>query len=937
MKNRLISALFIVICLSVFYPQTVHPQDLSEPIPFHPDVLTGRFDNGLTYYIMENHKPENRAQFWLVVNAGSILEDEDQQGLAHFTEHMAFNGTEHFARHEIIDYLESIGMQFGPEINAYTGFDETVYMLQVPTDSMELVYTAFEILEDWARFISFEDEEIDKERGVIIEEWRTGRGADGRMRDKQLPVIFQGSKYADRLPIGKKEILETFDHESIRRFYSDWYRPDLMALIAVGDFDKNEMRDLVAKHFEQIPAKENARDREVVKVPGHKETLFAIATDPEATNTSISVYYKMDPVEHVTIDDYRNLLIERLNIRMINNRLYELLNQPEPPFLFGMTIQSRMVRSMEIYMLGAAVKEDAIIPGLEALLIEAERVKRFGFTQTELDRTKTQLLRDLEQSYNERDKSQSSIFARECRDNFLEGEPMPGIAFEFDVAGKLLPGITLDEVNDLIGKWMKDEDRVVLVGAPEKDGVSIPGENELLALLDQMDELEVEPYEDLVSDQPLVSDMPEPATISNEKRFDPIDVTEWTLSNGIKVVLKSTDFKNDEIQFYAFSPGGSSLLDTEDSRAVKGTQDIIYLSGISEFDLNDLNKKISEEIVTVFPYIDELTEGLVGNCAPADMETMFQLIYLYITAPRKDITAYQSYLTRMKGFIQNRSADPESAFYDTIMVTMSQYHPRKQPWSDEVLDAIDYEKVWSFYIDRFSDASDFTFVFVGNFDLESIKPFITAYLGGLPAVNREETWKDIGVKLPEGVIEKAVYKGIEEKGKIRITFSGPVEWTPENNYLIKSMASVLDIKLREVIREDLSGTYGVSVSSSVSLYPREEFRLNISFDCNPGRIDELTNSVFLVLDSLKTDGPDEIYITKVTETQLRSYEIQLKENGYWLSQLQNYYFTGQDPESILKYPEKVKTMTSGNIQKTATKYLNMNNYVKVVLLPEKKE
>jgi len=930
-----ISLVVILVALSSITP--LKSQDLSGPIPFHPDVLTGQFENGLTYYIMENQKPENRAQFWLVVNAGSILEDDDQQGLAHFTEHMAFNGTEHFAKHEIIDYLEAIGMQFGPEINAYTGFDETVYMLQVPTDSMELVYTALDILEDWSRYITFEGEESDKERGVIIEEWRTGRGADGRMRDKQLPVIFQGSKYADRLPIGKKEILETFDHETIRRFYSDWYRPDLMALIAVGDFEKNEMKKLVAKHFESIPAKENPRDRMLVSVPGHDETLFAIATDPEATSTSISVYYKMDPVEHRSIDDYRNLLIERLNIRMMNNRLYELLNQPEPPFLFGMTIQSSMVRSMDIYMLGAAVKEDAIIPGLEALLIEAERVKQFGFTQTELDRTKTQLLRDLEQSYNERDKSQSSIFARECRDHFLEGEPMPGIEFEFGIAGKLLKDISLDEVNELIGVWMKNEDRVVVVGAPEKESLTIPGEKELLALLDQMEELEVEPYQDMVSDEPLVSALPEPASIIEEKRFDQIDVTEWTLSNGVKVVLKPTDFKNDELQFYAFSPGGTSLLNTEQHRAVKGTQDIIYLSGISDFDLNDMNKKISEKIVTVFPFIDELSEGLVGNCAPADMETMFQLIYLYVTAPRKDITAYQSYLTRMKGFIQNRSADPESAFYDTIMVTMAQYHPRKQPWTEEVLDAIEYEEVWSFYLDRFSDASDFTFFFVGNFNLEEIKPFINTFLGGLPSVNREETWKDVGIKLPEGVIEKEVYKGIEEKGKVRITFSGPVEWTAENNYLIRSMASVLDIKLREVIREDLSGTYGVSVSSGVSLYPREEFRLNISFDCNPDRIDELSSSVFLVLDSLKTEGPDDIYITKVTETQLRSYEIQLKENGFWLSALNNYYFRGHDPELILKYPQRVKSLTPEKIQKTASKYLDMNNYVKVVLLPEKKE
>ena len=931
MKIRLIA--FLLLAISSVIP--LKSQDLSEAIPFNPDVLTGQFENGLTYYIMENRKPENRAQLWLVVNAGSILEDDDQQGLAHFTEHMAFNGTKHFAKHEIIDYLESIGMQYGPEINAYTGFDETVYMLQVPTDSLKMIYTAFDILEDWARYITFDDEEINKERGVIIEEWRLGRGADGRIRDKQLPVIFQGSKYAERLPIGKKEIIETFDHETLRRFYADWYRPDLMALIAVGDFDKNEIKSLVSRHFESVPLKEDRRKRELIRVPGHEKTLFAIATDPEASGTSISVYYEMDPVAFKTLDDYRNLLIERLNIRMMNNRLYELLNQPEPPFLYGLTIQSNLVRTMDIYMVAAAVKEDAIITGLEALLTEAERVKQYGFTQSELDRTKTQLLRDLEQAYNERDKSKSSQYADECRRHFLEGEPMPGIAFEYGIAGKLLPGITLEEVNKLIGKWMKDEDRVVLVGAPEKENVPIPGEKELLAVLDQMDELEVEPYEDLVSDQPLLSDLPEPATITKEKKFDAIDVTEWKLSNGIRIVLKSTDFKNDEIQFYAFSPGGSSLLTTEENAAVKGTQDIIYLAGIGDLDLNTLNKKISEKIVTVFPYIDELAEGLMGECSPDDMETMFQLIYLYVTAPRHDITAYQSYKTRMKGYIQNRSADPESAFYDTIMVTMAQYNPRVRPWSEKVLDDINYEKVFSFYTDRFRDASDFTFLFVGNFDLEAIKPYVTTYLGGLPSINRKETWKDTGIKPPEGIIKKSVYKGIEEKGKVRITFSGPMEWSPENNYLFRSMASVMEIKLREVIREDLGGTYDISVGTSASLYPREEFRLNISFDCNPERIEELTNSVFLVLDSLKTDGPDDSYITKVTETQLRSYETQMKENNYWLRALQNYYFTGRDPESILEYPDRVKSLSAAKIRKAANKYLDMNNYVRVVLFPER--
>jgi zinc protease len=908
--------------------------NLEDPIPFDQQIEKGTFDNGLTYYIRENQKPENRAQFWLVVNAGSILEDKDQLGLAHFTEHMAFNGTKNFAKHEIVDYLESIGMQFGPEINAYTSFDETVYMLQVPTDSIPLVETAFQILEDWARYISFEKEEVEKERGVVIEEWRLGRGADGRMRDKQLPVIFKGSLYADRLPIGKKEIIETFQVETVKRFYNDWYRPDLMAVIAVGDFDQDHIEGLISEHFGQIPAAESARSRESYVVPDHEETLFAIATDPEAANTVVSIYYKMDPEPEKDINDYRRMLIERLNIRMMNNRFYELLNQPDPPFLFGVSMHTSLVRVKDIYLLGAYVKEDGIKKGLETLLAEAERVKKYGFTESELNRTKNQLLNEFEKLYNERDKTESQAFAGEYARNFLEREPVPGIEFEFAVAKELLPGIKLEEVNELIEQWMSDENRVVLVNAPERTDLKIPSEDELLAILNQIDKTDIEPYEDQVSDQPLVKNIPEPAQIIREKKIEDLNITEWTLSNGSKVVLKPTDFKNDEIQFYAFSPGGTSLISNEKYVSARAASDIISISGLGEFDLNALNKKIADKVVSVFPYINELNEGFVGNSTPKDLETLFQLVYLYMTAPRKDQDAFLSYQTRMKGFIQNRSADPESAFYDTLMVTMAQHHPRVKPWSEELLNELDLETTYHFYKERFADASDFTFLFVGNFKIERIKPLILTYLGGLPSTKREESWRDVGIRTPEGVIEKTVFGGIEPKSRISIIFSGPMEWSREENYYLKSMASILDIKLREVIREEMGGTYGVSVSSSVDIYPVQEYRVNISFGCDPERVEELTRSIFKVLDSLKTNGPEEIYITKVRETQLRSYEINLKENGFWINNLQNYYFTGRNPELILEYPKLVKTLDADVMMQTANKYLDMNNYVQVELMPE---
>jgi zinc protease len=918
------------------FSQVTEFSDLNAIIPIDSAVTKGKFDNGFTYYIKTNKKPENRAYLWLVVNAGSVLEDEDQQGLAHFVEHMAFNGTKNFAKHELIDYLESIGMQFGPEVNAYTGFDETVYMLEVPTDSTEYIEKGFQILEDWAHQISFEPEEIDKERGVIIEEWRLGRGADQRMRDKQLPILFSDSRYAKRLPIGKKEIIESFDHSSLLRFYKDWYRPDLMAIVAVGDFDKKQIGEIIERHFASIPVNKDSRERYSFPVPDHAETLFAVATDPEASRTTIEIMYKCDPPPQSTIADYRRMLTERLYTRMLNIRLYELLNQAKPPYLFGYSVKTSLVKTKGVYELAAAVHEEGVEKGLEALLTESNRVRQNGFTQSELDRTKSELLREMEQYFKERDKTESESYAGEYQRNFLEEEPIPGIRYEYELSQVLIPGITLDEINNMVNTLMTEKNRVVMISAPEKEGSLIPDRNQLLDIFAKMDEQKVEAYVDEVSEKPLLGKISQTSTIKKEKNHPETGLIEWRLSNGIRIILKPTDFKNDELQFQGFSTGGTSLINDAEYVSGNSAADVISLSGVGEFDLNDLNKKLTGKVVTVFPYISDLTEGVIGDASPEDMEIMFQLIYLYMTAPRKDTVAFRSYQTRMKGYIENRSADPEAAFSDTLMVTLAKYHPRQKPWSIDMLDQIDYNILFDFYRERFADAGDFTFIFVGNFTPDKIKPLVTYYLGGLPSIKRKETWKDNGLNYPEGIIKKTVIKGIEPKAIVSMNFTGKAKWSRENNYMLQSLGSVLDIKLREVIREDKSGTYGVSVSSVLNLYPRQNYKVTISFGCDPGRTEELINSVFQVLDSLKTYGPKDIYITKVRETELRSYETNLKENAFWLRALQSYYFQGQNPELILKYPELVKTLTSARIQKAAIQYLNKNDYVQVVLLQEGK-
>ncbi|MFQ5640157.1 MAG: M16 family metallopeptidase [bacterium] len=907
----------------------------SQKLPVDPKITVGQLENGLTYYIRENRKPENRAELRLVVNAGSVLEDEDQRGLAHFVEHMAFNGTQHFAKHELVDYLESIGMRFGPDINAYTSFDETVYMLQVPMDSAGVVETAFQILEDWAHNVSFEPEEIEKERGVVIEEWRLGRGAGARILDKQLPILLKNSRYAERLPIGKKEILETAPVERVVDFYRSWYRPDLMALIAVGDFEKPRIEKLIRKHFAEVAGIKNSRERLDFSVPEHKETLFAIASDIEATGSNVSVYFKRDSEEQETVRAYRNMLTRSLYNGMLNNRLRELLNSPAPPFLFGFSSQGRMIRTLATYILGASVKDNGIETGLETLLTEAARVRRHGFTESELQREKADILSGIEQAYNERDKTESGQYAAEFIRNYLTGEPIPGIELEYELYKKFIPGILRQEVNAVANQWLTQENRVILVSLPEKAGVHSPTEQQLLSVFDKVANKNILPYEDTVLDEPLVATPPASGKIVQEKVIEELGVTEWTLSNGIRVVLKPTDFKNDEILLTSFSPGGHSLISNANYVAALSAASIVQQGGVGKFDQTALAKKLSGKIVNVSPWISELQEGISGGAAPKDIETLFQLLYLYFSSPRKDSTAFLSFQSRIKGLIKNRHASPSAAFQDTIQVTMASYHFRSRPWSEAVMDEMDLETSFRIYQDRFADASDFTFFFVGNFQPDVLRPLVQLYLGGLPALYRNETWKDIGEESPKGFIEKTVRKGLEPKSRVSLIFSGPFEWTRKNRHDLSSMTDILEIKLREVLREDLGGTYGVGVWGSTARWPDEVYSINISFGCAPERVEELTGKVLEQIDSLSAFGSSQKYLNKVKETQRRSRETDLKKNSFWLNALRSVYYHKVDPLRILNYDQVIEALTLDDIKNAAQKYFDKENYVKVVLVPEK--
>jgi zinc protease len=908
---------------------------LNATIPFDSQITTGQFANGLRYYVRKNKKPEQRAELRLVVNAGSILEETDQRGLAHFVEHMAFNGTKHFPKQETVKFLESIGMRFGPSVNAFTSFDETVYMLEVPTDKPDVLDKAFLILEDWAHNVSFDDAEIDKERGVITEEWRLRRGAGARMQDKQFPILFKGSRYAERLPIGDMEVVQSFKHERLKKFYEDWYRPELMAVIAVGDFDKAAIETLIKNHFETIPKSPATKLRPTYNVPEQPATLYAIATDKEASGTSVAVYSKMPARDQSTIGAYRQGLVESLFAGMLSTRFSEMAQKPDAPFLGAGAGRGQFVRPLEVSTLSAGVKEDGIERGLDALFTEALRVEKFGFTATELDRVKTNMMRGVERAVTEKDNTPSSSLAAEYVRNFTEKEPIPGIEYEMALYSRFLPQITLTEVNALAKQWVPDKNRVVMVNAPEKAGLTIPDETKLAGVISAAAGKTLTAYVDTVGTQPLLDNAPPRGEIAKTTTKEAFGVTEWELSNGVKVVLKPTTFKEDEILFQAFSPGGTSLAPDDDFIPAQTAAQVIANGGVGKFSAVELRKMLTGKVASARPFIGELQEGLRGSASKKDLETMFQLIYLEFTQPRADADIFKVMTTSTKSQLANQQNSPEFAFAKTVNSVLTQDHPRAQMMTPEMVDKMSLDKSFAFYKDRFSDASDFTFVFVGSFDLDTMRPLVTQYLASLPATHRKETWKDIGIKKPTGVIEKRVDKGLEPKSRAEIVFSGAFPYNQEQRVAIRAMADVLQIRLRESLREDLGGTYSVSASAGYTKTPRPEYSVTIAFGCSPDRTDELVKTVFKEIDQLKTNGPTDKQVADVKETFLRDQETNMKQNGYLLAQIAARYEYSEDLTSLFNMADYYNKLDAATVREAARQYLKSDNFVKVTLFPEK--
>ena len=932
--RKMAAAWIILGSVSVGFAQQQTP-----PIPTDPNVRIGKLDNGLTYYIRHNELPENRADFYIAQKVGSILEEDNQRGLAHFLEHMCFNGTKNFPDKTLIQYLESIGVKFGENLNAYTSIDETVYNISnVPVIRDGVVDSCLLILHDWADDLTLDPKEIDSERGVIHEEWRTSTNAMMRMYEKALPTLYPGSKYAYRLPIGIMEVVDNFPYQALRDYYEKWYRPDQQGIVVVGDIDVDKIEAKIKKIFSPIKMPESPAEREYFQVPDNKETIVAIETDKEQANPVAYLCYKHEAIPNeqkgnmdYLVVNYMKSMIEN----MLNARLNELTQTANPPFIFAQVSDQEFLisKTKDAFTGIVASKEDGIDSAITAIVREIERAHKFGFTASEYARAKADYLRMLESAYNERNKVKNGAYVDEYVRHFIDNEPIPGIENEYAIMNQIVPNLSVEMVNSLIPALVTDSNLVVNVFFPEKEGLKVPSKKEVLAAINKVKAETLTAYEDKVSDEPLIPEKPQGGKITKQEN-GPFGSTILTLSNGVRVILKQTDFKADEIRMRAFSPGGSSLFPNDEIININVMNDVASIGGLGNFSNVDLEKVLAGKKASVSASVGGNTEGLSGSCSPKDFETLMQLVYLSFTAPRMDNDAFTSFKNRLQASLANQEANPMTALQDTLQKALYMGHPRTIRMKADMVDKIDYARIMEMYKDRFKDASEFTFYFVGNVDIEKMKPMIAKYLGGLPSINRKESFKDTKMEIRKGQYKNEFAKKQETPmASIMFLFSGTCKYDLRNQMTLSILDQALDMVYTAEIREKEGGSYGVNCSGSLSRYPKEQLVLQIVFQTDPAKKDKLSGIVIEQLNKMAKEGPSAEHMQKIKEYMLKKYKDAQKENGYWLNNMDEYLYTGVD--NTKDYEKLVNSITAKEVQDFLAKLLKQNNEIQVIMtVPE---
>jgi len=937
MKLRKFALAGICMILSLaILPVFAQPQ-LTDKIPISADIKTGTLPNGLRYYIKKNSKPEKKMELRLAVNAGSILEEDNQQGLAHFTEHMGFNGTKNFKKNELVSFLQSIGVKFGAHLNAYTSFDETVYMLSIPLDKSENFEKGFLVLEDWAGGMLFESDEIEKERGVVLEESRGRKGAQDRMMEKVYPKLFVGSKYANRLPIGKDEVLKTFKPETIKKFYKDWYRPDLMAVVAIGDFDIAEAEAKIKSHFGKLKNNPKAKQRYMVEMAPRKQSEGLVVTDKEATNAILQVFHPYSKAkDQVTLADFRESMINNLFQSMMSERMAELTQKANPPFIFGGSSMGGFLRGVEAFTSFALLSPAGVEPAINAIVQEGERARQFGFTANELDRAKKTMMKNMERGVNEKDKTESSMYADEYVRNFLTNEPIPGIENEFLYHQTFLPGIPLEEINKYAARIIpKDGKKFAVITSPENPGFTLPSNEQLLTIIENASKLEVKPYEEKVIASSLLTVLPVPGKVVSEKEIKELGVIEWTLSNGVKVMAKATDFKNDQVLMSATRFGGQFLYDTKDRYSAENASTVVSQMGIGQFSPTDLQKMMAGKTASVNPRISQISEGVTGQSSATDIETMLQMNYLYFTQPRMDQELFESFVSKQKGFVQNMMANPQMVFQDTLLQTLYAKHERgpRAP-NIEMFDKIDVQRAFEIYKERFSNAAGFTFFFVGKFDVAELKKLSEIYLASLPSTGQPSSFRDLGLRPVKGVVKKEVYRGKEPKSFIAMQFTGEATYSDAEALKIQMLVELMNIKLIEKLREEIGGMYSGGMFGTLSKNPYGNYTIGASVPCGPENVDKLVKATWEEINKVKA-GPAEADLNKVKETLKVQMQESLKDNAYWRTKMQQWVEVGTNPADLLTNEKRIDAVTVKDIQAAANKYFNEKNYLQVILYPEK--
>lgn len=928
---------FLCLVAGFLFTATFGQYKLTDPVPVDPDIKVGKLSNGLTYYIRKNSKPEKKVELRLAVNAGSVLENDNQRGLAHFMEHMGFNGSTHFPKNELVDFLQKTGVKFGADLNAYTSFDETVYILPIPTEDPKMLDKGLTVLEDWAFNNLFDKNEIEKERGVVLEESRLSKGSFERMSRQYFPKLFNGSKYAERLPIGKDEVLKTFKPETLKSFYKTWYRPNQMAVMVVGDMDPAEAEKLIIAHFGKFKNPVNAPARPaIIPIKPRVKPEAMVVTDEEATNTFVQVYNFVKPSQKIkTWNDYRKNIIENLVSTLINQRLSELTQKENPPFLFANSGYNQFLRGYSSFNSFAVLSKGTVEEALNALMQETNRARQFGFLQSELDRAKASLMNGTEKAYNERDKSESGQLVSQYVNHFLNGTPLPGVTNRYNFIKAHLKDITLQEINDVAKSMPSTGNAFTLLQAPNAMKDKLPDSVALMQALVAANKIPVKPYEEKAVAAALLDKAPAPGKVTAETTHEKLGTTDLTLSNGVTIRIKPTKLKNDEIQMDAWRWGGYHKYTLADKENAENAATIIQQMGVKDMSPTDLRKFMAGKTVRVQPYINPDEEGIEGSSSVKDFETFLQLIHLYFTAPRRDETLFRSFLSKQKGSLAFVSKDPETSYQDTLTKIMY----NNNPWmtvipKPEDFDKINLDRSLAIYKEVFGNAHGLHFTFVGNIDPAQARPLLEKYIGSLPAAPKQNSYTDVGVRMIKGSTDIALKRGKESQAMINLFFEGETEYNRDNRLHLAALLEVLNIEIIEKLREDMSGMYGGGLGGSVSKRPYEHYAIRAQVPCGPENVDKLTNALLEIIKNAQDKGVAQKDLDKVKETWKKQYHVNLQRNDYWLENLSNAFINQDNPENILDYEQKIESITVEDLQKIAKKYLTLNNMVKSVMYPE---